>query len=462
LSTEREVLVVGGGPTGSIVATMLARSGHQVLLVCEERREGGLPVETVVPGAITTLERLGLTCAVGECAIPGPARHGRCWSSSALDIEDLDDSHRGWRFLRPALDRWLRARARESGVEVMQATRATGPLPKTGCGEVKLEQAGRTITIETGLVIAATGRASGSPLLPVEVVDRLPDMIAISTVVDGEPADADASVVEAVAEGWIWWLPFADGRSSLALFCDPAEVRDRGRDEVWTSALRAAVGPAATVESAQLRGTLATARLHRATGNLLLAGDAISAIDPLSSQGLEKALVSAESTALAARTVLIGESDLETMVETRGRWERRLFRMHRQRALDLYRSEGRFIEHPFWSARHRLMETNSPESSAPTGRLTPASDLLQSPRWVPDGDRLVARDGLRLSSSDEESIDQIGSIPTRVLMELVGDGIEMRHLHQRVADVPYFIDQSPAHLRKILQEMCRLGLLVES
>ncbi|RUA10334.1 MAG: hypothetical protein DSY81_03770 [Bacillota bacterium] len=144
MSTEREVLVVGGGPTGSIVATMLAQSGHQVLLVCEERREGGLPVETVVPGAVTTLDRLGLSRAVGECAIPGPARHGRCWSSSALDIEDLDDSHRGWRFLRPALDRWLRARARESGVEVMQATRATSPLPMTGCGEVKLEQAGRT------------------------------------------------------------------------------------------------------------------------------------------------------------------------------------------------------------------------------------------------------------------------------------------------------------------------------
>ncbi len=461
MSTEREVLVVGGGPTGSIVATMLARSGHQVLLVCEERREGGLPVETVVPGAVTTLDRLGLSCAVGECAIPGPARHGRCWSSSALDIEDLDDSQRGWRFLRPALDRWLRARARDSGVEVMEATRATSPLPMTGSGEVKLEQAGQITTVAAGLVIAATGRASGSPLLPVEVVDRLPDMIAISSVVDGTPADADASVVEAVAEGWIWWLPFADGRSSLALFCDPAEVRDRGRDAVWTSAMSAAVGPAATVESARLRGTLATARLHRATGNLLLAGDAISAIDPLSSQGLEKALVSAESTAMAARTVLIGASDLETMVEARGRWERRLFRMHRKRALDLYRSEARFPEHPFWSTRHLLAESRSPESSVPTGRLTPASDLLQSPRWIPDGDRLVACDGVRLSDSDEESIDQIGSIPTGVLMELVGDGIEMQHLHQRVAEVPYFIDQTPDSLRKILQEMCRLGLLVE-
>ena len=461
MSTEREVLVVGGGPTGSIVATMLAQSGHQVLLVCEERREGGLPVETVVPGAFPTLDRLGLSCAVGECAIPGPARHGRCWSSSALDIEDLDDSQRGWRFLRPALDRWLRARASDAGVEVMEATRASGPLPMTGCGEVNLEQAGRTIPIEAGLVIAATGRASGAPLLPVEVIDRLPDLIAISSVVDGTPTDADASVVEAVAEGWIWWLPFADGRSSLALFCDPAEVRTRGRDEVWTSAMSAAVGPAAMVESARLRGTLATARLHRASGGLLLAGDAISAIDPLSSQGLEKALVSAESTALAARTVLIGASDLETMVEARGRWEGRLFRMHRQRALDLYRAEERFLEHPFWSTRHLLAETRPPQSSVPTGRLTPASDLLQSPRWVPDGDRLVARDGVRLCHSDEESIDQIGAIPTGVLMELVGEGIEMRQLHQRVADVPYFIDQSPDSLRKILQEMCRLGLLVE-
>ena len=89
--SEPEVLVVGGGPTGCVIATTLAHQGHQVMLASDERREGGLPVETMVPGASTTLERLGLTDAIGNCAIDGPPRHGRCWSRSDLEIEDLDE-----------------------------------------------------------------------------------------------------------------------------------------------------------------------------------------------------------------------------------------------------------------------------------------------------------------------------------------------------------------------------------
>ena len=459
--SEPEVLVVGGGPTGCVIATMLAHQGHQVMLASDERREGGLPVETMVPGASTTLERLGLTDAIGNCAIDGPPRHGRCWSRSDLEIEDLDESHRGWRFLRPALDRWLRQRASEAGVEVMEATRASGTLPAAGCGEVVLDQDGQVTTVEAKLVIGATGRASGPPLLPVETTEKLPDMIALSTIVESPEAETEASLIEAVAEGWLWWLPFGDGRASLALFCDPAEVRTTGRNELWNSALQSARGPARKADSVTIRGTIATARLNQTTGSLLLAGDALSAIDPLSSQGLEKALVSAEATALAARTVLIGDADLATMVESRQRWERRLFRLHRQRALEMYHAEKRFSEHPFWSARHAVTEPRITSTATPTGRLAPATDLQREPRWVADGDRLTARNGIRLAASDEESIDQIGSIPTPVLLELVGDGIEMEQLRQRAAQVPFFIDQSPATLSQILQEMCRLGLLIE-
>ena len=39
---EREVLIIGAGPTGCVVATLLARHGHQVLLVSDDGREGGL------------------------------------------------------------------------------------------------------------------------------------------------------------------------------------------------------------------------------------------------------------------------------------------------------------------------------------------------------------------------------------------------------------------------------------
>ena len=92
---EREVLIIGAGPTGCVVATLLARHGHQVLLISDDGREGGLPVETVVPGASRTFERLGWSPLLEDPTPhpflhPGPSRRGRCWGSSMLDIQPLE------------------------------------------------------------------------------------------------------------------------------------------------------------------------------------------------------------------------------------------------------------------------------------------------------------------------------------------------------------------------------------
>ncbi|NRA76089.1 MAG: tryptophan 7-halogenase [Planctomycetes bacterium] len=324
------------------------------------------------------------------------------------------------------------------------------------------DQKGESFVVDAQLIIAATGRSSGAPLLPVETGQRLPEMIALSAIVDSPDTDDDASVIEAVREGWIWWLPFGDGRASVALFCDPSEIRDRGRAEVWKSALGQSQGAAHDFDKTSTRGTLATARSHHNDGGLLIAGDAISAIDPLSSQGLEKAFVSAEETALAAETALLGEADLKTMVDQRQRWELRLFRMHRQRALAIYHAETRFEEHPFWAARHQLDIDPIQAAARPTGRLTPAAGLTQEPRWIRSGNRLVPRPAIRLCDSDEESIDQVGQVPTGVILGLVGDELPMHQLAQRAATVPALIDQSPASLSQILGEMCRLELLIEN
>jgi flavin-dependent dehydrogenase len=464
---EREVLIIGAGPTGCVVATLLARHGHQVLLVSDDGREGGLPVETMIPGASRTFERLGWSHLLEESTPhsflhPGPSRRGRCWGNSMLDIQPLERSQRGWRFLRPGLDHWLQEQAVQAGVELRKHTRASGPLPSSGQGPVALSTPDRSsVTVDAKLVIAATGRSSAPPFLPVEIEERLPETIALSTIVEDVSEETDISIIEAVVHGWIWWLPLGDGRASLALLCDPAEVKALGRADIWKRAIQSVQGPARNCSTASTRGTPATARLNSISTGLLLAGDAISAIDPLSSQGLEKALVSAEATALAARTVLLGDASAATMGDHRQRWERGLFRIHRQRALDLYRSETRFPEAPFWQARHALVESKQTVANLPVGLLCPSPQLQRHPRWVAAGDRLVRRDGYRLASSDEESIDHFGSVPTAALIELIGDQLPMNQLHPRASKIAPLVQQSPATLTTILGEMCRLGWLIE-
>jgi len=461
---QREVVVIGGGPAGCVTSMLLAHHGHQVLVVSDSRREGGLPVETVVPGATPLFQRLNLLDAIekpNDFSLRGPQHHGRCWSQPTLEVQSIDERERGWRFLRPAFDLWLRGRAQEAGVEFISAGRAIGSIPSTGQGVITIQGEQGPITVEATRIIAATGRSSCAPLLPVEIEDQLPPMIALSTVIDDLDGEKDTSIIEAVPQGWVWWLPFGDGRCNLALLCDPAQVRQRGAQELWAQAMACTAGPARNSGDASCRGTVATARLNRCTEGLHLVGDAISAIDPLSSQGLEKALVSAEATARATRTVLLGEADAVTMADHRQRWERGLFRLHRQRALTLYRSEQRFSDQPFWQARHAIADQPHRARSLPTGTLTPSPDLQPHPRWVPQSDRLVKRAGFRLASSDEESIDHFGSIPSATMLELVGDQLPMDQMHQRASQMAPLVEQSAATISSILGEMCRLGWLLE-
>src|SRR4029079_17119627 len=65
-----DVIVVGAGPAGSIAATVLARGGARVLMVDRAKfPRHKLCGDTINPGALARLERLGLRAGVDAQAI---------------------------------------------------------------------------------------------------------------------------------------------------------------------------------------------------------------------------------------------------------------------------------------------------------------------------------------------------------------------------------------------------------
>ena len=57
---RRDVVVIGGGPAGSTVATLVAREGHDVLLLDRESFPRFRIGESLMPATYWSLERLGL------------------------------------------------------------------------------------------------------------------------------------------------------------------------------------------------------------------------------------------------------------------------------------------------------------------------------------------------------------------------------------------------------------------
>ena len=144
----------------------------------------------------------------------------------------MQPRERGYKVERPVLDADLRDLARQNGVRVLEGRAAT---------RVEAGVDG----IGSRCLVVATGKWTGSRIVSAVVEDSLPATVALSAILENAGA-ADATVIEAVAEGWLWWLPMRSGRVCVSLFCDLAELRARGRESLWRSALAEARGPART------------------------------------------------------------------------------------------------------------------------------------------------------------------------------------------------------------------------
>jgi halogenation protein CepH len=66
LDLSADVLVIGGGPGGSTAATMLARKGHQVLLLERAHFPRHHIGESLLPASMPVLEELGVVPALQQ------------------------------------------------------------------------------------------------------------------------------------------------------------------------------------------------------------------------------------------------------------------------------------------------------------------------------------------------------------------------------------------------------------
>ncbi len=119
-----DVIVIGGGPAGAAVATLLQRHGHTTL-VCERAEFPRYHVgESLIPHAHRTLDRLGLLEHLEGSDFP--EKHSvRFVSPSTGNSQPFyfsetisGDSSRTWQVERSRFDQMCLGNARVAGVEV--------------------------------------------------------------------------------------------------------------------------------------------------------------------------------------------------------------------------------------------------------------------------------------------------------------------------------------------------------
>ncbi|MBI3964845.1 MAG: FAD-dependent monooxygenase, partial [Chloroflexi bacterium] len=161
MAADADVIVVGGGPAGAATGALLARRGHDVLLIDKSAfpREKAC-AEYYSPGAVDALERLGV---LGSVEAARPARPGgmRIVAGETAFVLTYPDGSRRRSALsipRGVLDRILLDHAEANGVRVVERVRALAALVENRrVAGVVARVAGVTKELRSRFVVAADG-----------------------------------------------------------------------------------------------------------------------------------------------------------------------------------------------------------------------------------------------------------------------------------------------------------------
>ncbi len=387
VSTNRDdgcdVLVFGAGPAGCAAAITLCAAGARVIVAERSRAAHVRGGETLSPGALGVLDRLGLRArflADGHLTCHANAS---AWGSADLVWHDFIRDPRGHAFHvdRDAFEALLRARAQALGTRFVTGCSARALSRNEAIWRVAREDGQRSIS--AGWVVDATGRAASvARHLGAQRVAAWTQVALLAFLRTSRPSTETFSLLEAVPEGFWYAAPMPDGRMALTLFSDAGAleagaVRSPQRFHALLMAAPHVARRVATrgaVLDAALRVVVAdSARLLPAHGpGWIAVGDAALAYDPIAAHGLTLAL----RTGTDAGEALIASTRGDR--EAVARYGVRLaaaYAAYEREALRLYASESRWPDAPFWR-RRRALRASPPLQGALNG--TPAVPLARA------------------------------------------------------------------------------------
>ncbi len=325
---DYECAVIGGGPAGSVCATLLAQAGHSVALFERASFPRFHVGESLVPAVNLTLERLGLLEEMDRRGFT--QKHGVQFfapdgtPSKPFYFREVEDPrmHKTWQVLRSEFDQMLVENAMSKGVDVSMDTSVVDVLESDGViGGVRIrrideseEDVRARVVIDSSGQQATLARRFGRR----EHIDELSNTAIFAHYHDvkrDEGIDAGSTLVYRVDErSWFWFIPLRDA-VSIGLVTPARDILRFGRDrgEIFEAAIDRCPALRERLEFAKRATEVMVARdySYRTTVDggkgWALIGDALGFIDPVYSTGLLLAVVSADVAAKEVTCRLHGD-----------------------------------------------------------------------------------------------------------------------------------------------------------
>ncbi|MEX2470616.1 MAG: tryptophan 7-halogenase [Gemmatimonadota bacterium] len=385
-------LVLGGGPAGCAAAILLARRGHRVGLVRPLSPPASALAESIPPSARRVLEELGALGAVEDAGFHPNRGNSVWWGEQPLRRETFADDAMGFHTDRGSLEDVLAIVAERAGVRVHGGVSARAVERAGDVWSVRGEGPGGTVHLRARWLVDATGRHG---LLA--RADREPDRTTTTLAIvrrwhrpGGWPDDeAHHTMVESYADGWAWSVPISSDVRCVTAMIDqrhadlggasPSDMLDRELDKTrHVGRLREGAEPRGDAWACP--ASLYTSRRFAREG-VLIAGDAGSFIDPLSSFGVKKALSSGWLAGVVVHTALVDPGMAVTALDFFDRREREVYRRYRAISADFFAEAAEVYGTEYWIARAEAahqVEATSAQSPRSDSNLDVDPDRLET------------------------------------------------------------------------------------
>jgi flavin-dependent dehydrogenase len=309
LESTWQVIVIGAGPAGAVVARQLAVRGVRVLLVDKKPFPRPKVCGACLNGAgLQVLESIGLgslPTRIGGVPLDG-LQLGIGGRFQRLPLP------RGAAVSRLRLDDALVDAAIDAGARFLPEARASIAERSADARRVRLTRRDRVTTVSARVVVAASGLGGIGPADDLAVrtrVDRRSRIGSSCAVVDFPAFYEPRTIFMAVGQGgYVGLVRIEDGGLNAAAAFERRFLRDCGGPAVAAARLLSGSGfPAVpALGDAEWRGTVALTRTTRpvAAERVFLIGDATGYVEPFTGEGMAWALMSALAVeSLAARAV---------------------------------------------------------------------------------------------------------------------------------------------------------------
>ncbi|EQC46669.1 NAD(P)/FAD-dependent oxidoreductase [Bacteriovorax sp. Seq25_V] len=301
-----DVLIVGAGPAGTLLASQLSNAGHSVVIL-----EGGREVkrkvcgEYLCPTGVDLLRELGLSDIVDRFL---PIKGMNIYSPNGLEVKSL--------FPRTGKDNiGVSLNRKDFDTSLVELAQASGAKIFFDQAVINFENQGSYWSVKTvqgevfqaRLLVGADGRRShiartiGATIPPVEDEKR----IAIHAWVQRNTNHERVGQMHLFKDSsYIGLDPITENEINISLVCDPKRIKELGGPLAVinhyiekSSSLHHQIGHVQEGEKIYTVSPISHQLKPYRVNNLVLIGDAAGFIDPLTGEGIFNALWMAKTLA---------------------------------------------------------------------------------------------------------------------------------------------------------------------